>query len=135
MEKAQKLIRTEIIISTVLRLGVIACSCVIAIGLVSRTLHLGSVTESSREIVSKLLSNGLVALDPPHTPARFWEGVSHLQPDTIMALGLLLLILLPIARVGMTVVLFFLERDWAFLVITLIVFSVLIFGISFGRAL
>ena len=50
-----------------------------------------------------------------------------------MSLGLLLLIALPIARVGMTVVLFLIEGDFVYLGITLFVFAVLIAGIAIGR--
>jgi uncharacterized membrane protein len=108
---------------------------VIAIGLLGRLLHLGFETASSRQIIGDLLRGQALEFKPLHTPKDFLAGAVSFQPDAVMALGLVMLISLPVVRVGMTVILFLFEKDWVFLLITLVVFSVLLFGIIFGQAL
>ena len=56
-------------------------------------------------------------------------SVAHGQSIAIMQLGLLLLILTPIARVALAVVGFFLERDKLYTVVSLIVLAVLVFSL------
>ena len=58
--------------------------------------------------------------------------VPALSNDLIKA-GLVLLISLPIIRVGMTVLLFLIERDWVFMFITLFVLMVLLGSIFYGK--
>lgn len=51
----------------------------------------------------------------------------------IMQLGVVLLILTPVTRVLFTLVAFLFKRDWMYVVVTVIVLSVLLFGL-FGNA-
>ncbi len=51
----------------------------------------------------------------------------------LIQLGLLLLIATPIARVVLSAVVFFLERDYRYVVITLIVLAVLVFSLLGGQ--
>jgi len=53
-------------------------------------------------------------------------------PQVVILLGLLLLIITPIARVGFALVAFALERDWAYVAITLAVLGVLLYSIGVG---
>jgi uncharacterized membrane protein len=53
----------------------------------------------------------------------------HGDSIAIMQVGLLLLILTPIARVALAVVGFFLERDRLYTVVSLIVFVILMFSL------
>ena len=55
--------------------------------------------------------------------------------STLVAAGILLLIWLPIIRVAMTCVLFFSNRDFLFVALSLGVFLILIGGIVFGLTL
>jgi uncharacterized membrane protein len=125
MSQSGRLLRTEILISSVLRGGVLICGSVIGLGLGMRFFGFGQAVHSSGEVIGTLLQ-GTATLDyqPPGVGA-----------DRVIAIGLLLLIALPITRVGLTVVLFIVERDWAFFLISAIVFSVLLSGIILGRAL
>ncbi|MFI5228872.1 MAG: DUF1634 domain-containing protein [Gemmatimonadales bacterium] len=52
----------------------------------------------------------------------------------VVQLGLLLLILTPIARVAFTLVAFVLQRDATYVVVTAIVLALLLFGLVFGGA-
>jgi uncharacterized membrane protein len=131
------LAKAELAIAYVLRYGVILCAVVIALGLSARLLHLVPVHERSSALVAQLKAADLTA-EPaavPRTPSELGTGLKAFDPDAIMSLGLLLLIALPIVRVGMTVVLFLIEGDFVYLGITLFVFAVLIAGITLGRGI
>ncbi|MFN7993918.1 MAG: DUF1634 domain-containing protein [Bryobacteraceae bacterium] len=60
------------------------------------------------------------------------ESVRASNCYSLIQLGLILLIATPVARVAFSVVAFFLERDRAYVIITLIVLSVLMFSL-FGK--
>ena len=130
-EKSENLIRTELLISYVLRYGVLLCLAVIGVGLTARLLLPGNAG------VIHALVNGLNPGDyrPPSTAQDLLRGALQFQPDVVIALGLVMLISLPILRVALTTVVFLVEKDWAFFAITLVVLTVLLSGIIFGRAL
>jgi len=136
IDKKQELIRAELIISFLLRTGVIVCGAVIGLGLFLRLTHLGAVDQSSPQIISDLLSGGVLTSYQP--VSSLWDvlnGIADGRSDIFMTAGLLLLIALPIVRVAMTVIVFFHERDWPFMSITLFVLAVLLSGVFLGRAL
>lgn len=62
------------------------------------------------------------------------RGVSSLDSEAIVQLGLLLLIATPVARVAFTLVAFVLQRDRTYVVVTTIVLALLLYGLVFGHA-
>lgn len=60
-------------------------------------------------------------------------GISHGDASAIIAVGILLLIATPVARVVFAVAAFALERDHLYTVISLGVLMVLIYSLVFGR--
>jgi uncharacterized membrane protein len=72
---------------------------------------------------------------PPSSLTAFFHAASYADPTVIVSLGLILLILLPVVRVGITILVFVVERDRVYVAITAIVFAVLLFGLAFGKAL
>ena len=56
-------------------------------------------------------------------------SLAHPRPETVIELGLLLLIATPVARVALALVGFALEHDRAYVVITVIVLVVLIYSL------
>lgn len=76
--------------------------------------------------------HGKVALPAqgPDQPSGFWvaflQGLHPLRPEGLMALGLLLLILTPVVRVGLSALLFGEEGDWTFFLLTLWVLGLLV---------
>ena len=62
----------------------------------------------------------------PQTFSQIWAGLLALQPQSIIALGLLVLIATPILRVAVSIIAFALERDYRFVVITALVLVILI---------
>jgi uncharacterized membrane protein len=136
VHRPTQLLQAEVWIAYVLRYGVILCGAVISFGLAGRLFHFLPRTTASHELIGALIRGGEITnYAAPSSVAQFGLGLAHWDADAIMALGLLMLIGLPVTRVGLTVVIFLLERDWVYTVITLIVFAVLVSGLVFGRAL
>ena len=117
--------QVELLISSLLRVGVIAAA---ALGLVGGIAHLA-----------------LHAGDPASYAAFHGEptvlrdigdviaGAVALRSRAIIQAGLLLLIAVPILRVAVAIVAFALERDWLYVVVTALVLGVLLFSLLGGR--
>lgn len=69
----------------------------------------------------------------PTTPGDVIAGLAQFKPYALIALGLLLLILTPVIRVAASIVIFLLERDYAYVVITAFVLLVLIVSFLLGK--
>lgn len=111
----------EVWIAHVLRVGVVLASAAILLGL-ALTLF-GNHPAGVQEAV-----NGRANLRAPD-PASLWQDLARGDPVAVVQLGLLLLILTPAARVALTVVLFALQRDWAFVAIAATVLLLLTLGL------
>ena len=114
----EQLVSMELFIGKSLRIGVLLSGAVIAIGLI--LLLLKTPAGSSAGTAYGLL--------------QIWHGLLLGQPDAIIYLGLLLLILTPIFRVAASVVLFFYQRDFVYVAITSYVLGVLILSLLLGKA-
>jgi uncharacterized membrane protein len=62
-------------------------------------------------------------------PALILRDALHLHSRAIIQLGLLVLVLTPIARVAFSVVGFLRERDWTYVGTTLVVLAVLLYNL------
>jgi uncharacterized membrane protein len=134
--KSEQLLKTELIISYVLRVGVIVCALVLALGLLLTWFDRGAMRDFSGATLPTLLSGQTIsAAGVPRSALEFQTELAVFHPNAVIALGLLLLIGLPIIRVLLTVFLFLFERDYTYFVITLFVFAILLSGIVLGRAL
>jgi uncharacterized membrane protein len=114
--------RVDLLISFVLRSGVLVSAGLIAFGL-------------GLMLVQARLS-GVPVFNPlPYgvSPATIVRGALRADPASITELGLLGLILTPTTLVATTSLLFFTQRDRVFSVITLVVLAILVLGlIGFG---
>lgn len=63
---------------------------------------------------------------------RLFEGLQHADGESIIFLGIILLFLTPAIRLILSLFSFFLEKDWLYIFITLIVISIIVFSVSFG---
>jgi len=117
--------RIEIIIGTLLRTGVILSAVVVLIGAVLYLQHHGddfpNYTTFHGE-PERLKS--LVAIV---------QGAIALEPRDIIQFGLLLLIATPVARVLFSAIAFAIERDYLYVLITVIVLGILLYSL-FGSA-
>ena len=117
----------RVLVSSMLRYGVLLASLVIVGGLVFLLIQVGprafvsmprtSISESTdltsiRAVVRELL--------PP-------------EPEAVIEAGILLLIVTPVLTVGATAIAFAMERDWQYVAITTFVFAMLLLGFAIGR--
>jgi uncharacterized membrane protein len=131
---AREMRKSEILIAYVLRFGVIISGIVIAAGMILSWVKTDQVREATP--MAQLLEGQLTPpLNAPLTFSDFVSKLSAFDPTAVTALGLILLILLPVCRVALTVGFFAVERDYTYLAITLFVLAVLLSGIIFGKAL
>jgi uncharacterized membrane protein len=73
--------------------------------------------------------------EPAHftTLAAVLHGVATLDPESIIMLGLLVLIATPVARVVMCIVGFLFERDHLYTAISAIVLAILLYSLFFHK--
>jgi uncharacterized membrane protein len=113
--------RIEIIVGILLRTGVILAAAVVLFGAALYLTHQG------HEIPNYTAFHG--EPESLKSPVEIFQGVEQLSARAIIQLGLLLLIATPVARVLFSAIAFAIERDWMYVVITLIVFVVLMFSL------
>jgi uncharacterized membrane protein len=107
--------RSELIISFVLRGGVLLSAALMVIGLLSLVLTRNT------------------AMPEPSSVASFVHAVLTGEPLALMTLGLLVLLLTPVLRVVVALITFAWQRDWRFTLITAIVLCVLLLSVLLGR--
>jgi uncharacterized membrane protein len=75
--------------------------------------------------------------EPAHlrSPTGIVESAAQLTGRGLIQFGLLLLVATPVARVCVSVVGFLRERDFLYVVLTLIVLAVLLYSLFFGEVL
>ena len=105
------------IIGYILRIGVTISSIVILIGLLMYFFNGGSGYKSGYY---------------PTSLNTIEQGISQGKSFAVIMLGLLLLISTPVLRVITSIVPFYLERDWTYVVITTIVLIILIISLFIG---
>ena len=115
----------EISISYVLRGGVLVAGAIIAAGL-ALLLYQGA---APGEPATMGALRAQVGRQISLSPAGILAAATHLRASGIIEVGLLALILTPIARVAMTAVLFLLQRDRIFTAVTCVVLFILILGL------
>jgi uncharacterized membrane protein len=118
-EKDRRLRQAELAISHVLRGGVVISAAIILLGVVWFYLQMAI--------------SGHATLTYPHTVVEVAQEFAQGDPLALVALGLLVLLLTPILRVAISIIIFALERDWLYTVITLIVLLILLVSLLLGR--
>lgn len=119
IDKDRRLRQAELAISHVLRGGVILSAAIILLGVVWFYLQM-AIT-------------GHATLTYPHSVLEVAQELAQGNPLALVALGLLILLLTPILRVAISIVIFALERDWLYTVITLVVLLILLVSLLLGR--
>jgi uncharacterized membrane protein len=121
--------RTANLISWTLRGGVAASVALILLGtLISFVRH--PQYFSSGEDLQHLVQPGNASLS---ALVDVWHGILAFKGQAIVAAGLLVLILTPVARVAISVFAFLEERDFVMAAITLAVLVILIVSFFLGR--
>ena len=113
--------RIEVIIGGLLRTGVILAASVVLIGGVLYLVRHG------HEVANYTSFHG----EPANLKslAPILHGTAAFRAHAIIQLGLLLLIATPVARVLFSAAAFAIERDYMYVIITLIVFAILMYSL------
>jgi uncharacterized membrane protein len=114
--------KVELFLGRLLRTGVLLAAIVVFVG------GVWFVAQSRDEIPNYRSFRG-EPTELKHIPKIVHQAFS-MRPLGIIQLGLLLLIATPVARVFFSVVGFGIERDWMYVVITLMVLALLIYSLG-----
>ena len=125
----RKVGRVEIVISTLLRVGVASSLIIIMLGLIFTYAQHPQYSTDAGEL-PKLVNYGATF---PHSLHDVFGGVIHLRGQSLIALGLLILIATPVMRVAISILAFAIQRDYTFVVITCIVLALLGFSFLMGH--
>ena len=115
---------TELMVSVVLRTGVIVSAAVIVVGIIMLVFH----------GLAGLTGGIATAMNFPPTFGAVLSGVAKLDPVSVITLGLLLMIITPVTRVAVSIIAFAMERDWRYVAITTVVLIVLLVSFALGKA-
>lgn len=124
-----KVRRVELLISVLLRAGVIVSLVLILSGMALAFFHHPVYASSPVEKV-RLTSPGAVF---PRTLTQVVEGMQRFSGRAFVVAGLLVLIATPVMRVAVSVVGFIYQRDRAYIVITSIVLALLLLSFMLGK--
>ncbi|MEW6093952.1 MAG: DUF1634 domain-containing protein [Chloroflexota bacterium] len=128
-EADERVRRVELLISNLLRTGVIASLTIILIGTILSFVHHPSYVTSSAEL-QRLTQAGAAF---PYTWRDVLAGVQDLRGQAIVIVGLLMLIATPIARVAVSILAFIYQRDRVYTLITLAVLCLLLLSFVLGK--
>lgn len=124
----------EIAMAMLLRAGVIAAAVLVAIGGALVLRHASSPVPNYTVFhASGGPVNGTPADVPFHSISGVFSALHTGSGGSIIALGLLVLVATPIARVIFAIIGFSRERDWLYTVVSLIVLAILAFSLVHGR--
>lgn len=126
-EHDARLRQVELTISTLLRVGVLASLTVLVTGTVLMLVWLSRSGTTLSQVT---------APEPwfPHSFGSVLSGLWRLEGPSVAMLGLLVLIATPVLRVAVSIVAFFLQRERAFVLITIGVLLMLIASFLLGKA-
>lgn len=110
----------ERIIGQLLRFGVLLSSAVVLTGGVVYLARHGHQTPRYGVFIGEP--------DKMRNPLSMWKAILHGEGRPLIAFGLLLLILTPIARVVFSIAGYLLEKDYLYVLITLLVLAVIVWN-------
>jgi uncharacterized membrane protein len=120
----------ELVISNLLRIGVITSLLVVCFGTIVSFVHHPEYLSSSPAL-QKLTKPGAAF---PNTLRGVVQGVKDFRGQSIVLAGLLLLIATPVVRVAVSVLAFVYQSDRIFTLITLLVLFLLLLSFVLGKA-
>jgi uncharacterized membrane protein len=121
--------RVELVISTLLRVGVATSLTVVVLGTLLSFVHHPEYV-SAPGALTRLTAPGAAF---PHTLAQVRAGLHGLYGQAVVILGVLLLIATPVLRVAASIVGFIYQRDRVYVAITSVVLILLLLSFWLGR--
>jgi uncharacterized membrane protein len=125
---ADKVRQVELLISALLRVGVIVSLIVIVVGIAVTFVHHPDYVNSSGELARLTTPGGAF----PRGLREMVRGLRQFHGRAIVVLGLLLLIATPVMRVAVSIFAFVYEKDGFFVIVTSIVLALLLFSFFLG---
>jgi uncharacterized membrane protein len=122
--------KTELVISNLLRTGVVLSLVTVLIGVILMFAHHHDYLRSSADL-KRLTTPGAAF---PASIAELARGLAAFQGRAVVSLGLLMLIATPIFRVAVSIIAFAIERDRTYVAITTVVLAVLLLAFFLGKA-
>jgi len=130
IETDDHIARIELLISTLLRIGVTLSLSVVILGTImtfSRHPELRRDPQTLSQITSSNASF-------PHSLSDMFTGLANFRGQSIVILGLVLLIATPILRVAISIFIFLHDHDKPFVYITSLVLLLLLISFLVGKA-
>lgn len=121
--------RSELIISSMLRIGVGLSVLLVLAGTLITFAHHPDYFTSSQDLATLKTSEAF-----PTSVTGVARGLRHFEGRAVVMLGLLVLVATPILRVAVSIVTFAQQRDRAFVAITSVVLALLLLSLGLGRA-
>ncbi|HWE04916.1 MAG TPA: DUF1634 domain-containing protein [Tepidisphaeraceae bacterium] len=125
---ADKSRQVEILISVLLRTGVVASLIVISAGMIVTFIHHPDYARSSEQLARLTKPGGAF----PRSLGEMTAGLREFQGRAIVVAGLLLLIATPVMRVAVSIFAFVYEKDKVFVIVTSIVLALLLLSFFLG---
>jgi uncharacterized membrane protein len=122
--------KVELLISAILRIGVVSSLSIVLFGTIVSFVHHPDYRSSSSDLQT-LTADGAKF---PHNIAAIITGVKDFRGQSIVLVGLLLLIATPVVRVAISILTFVHQKDWIFVTITSTVLLLLILSFILGKA-
>jgi uncharacterized membrane protein len=121
--------QVEILISTLLRIGVISSLSLVVLGTILSFSHHPGYSSSPAELARLTQPSAKF----PRTIDQVGTGLKDFQGRAVVIAGLLLLIATPVLRVAVSIIAFALQKDTIFVIITSIVLILLLLSFVLGR--
>lgn len=128
LDADERVRNVELLISNLLRTGVLVSLALVVIGTVIAFVHHPDYFTSPTDL-SRLVKPGAAF---PHSMSEVIEGILLLRGQAIVTLGLLLLIATPVMRVAVSIFAFIYQDDWIFTCITALVLLLLLLSFFLG---
>jgi uncharacterized membrane protein len=121
--------RSELVISTMLRVGVGLSVALVLLGTIVTFVHHPSYLTSNTDLATLKTTDAF-----PTTIPAVIHGLAAFEGRAIVMLGLVVLVATPIMRVAVSIVTFAQQRDHAFVAITSVVLLLLLVSLGLGKA-
>ena len=121
--------RLEVVISNLLRVGVITSVALIVTGTIATFIQHPVYLSSPAELERIVAPNAIF----PHASSVLFAELRQLRGEAIVTLGLLVLMATPVMRVAVSIVGFVHQRDRIYIVITATVLCLLLLSLVLGR--
>ena len=121
--------RVELVISTLLRVGVATSLAIVVAGTVVSFVHHPEYL-SAPDALHRLTAPGAAF---PRSFAQVLDGLAHFRGQAVVMVGIFLLIATPVLRVAASIVAFILQRDRVYIILTSIVLALLLLSFWLGK--